>query len=115
MVRGTTGEDREMLLKDAKAVEEAGAFMVGLVLMNADIAKEISRVLKIPTSGIGAGPYCDGFSLVLYDLIGLTMGSSLPKHVKKYTNLRDIVADAVKQFIKEIKEGSFPDSEHSYK
>jgi len=111
-VRGTTAEDKEKLLKDVKAIEEAGAFMVGLVFMTAKIASEISQMLRIPTCGSGAGPYCDGSSLNVYDVIGLTLSEA--KHVKRYAKARDIIADAVKQFVREVKEGSFPDDKHSY-
>jgi 3-methyl-2-oxobutanoate hydroxymethyltransferase len=112
-IRGRTQEDKEKLLTDAKAVEEAGAFLVGLDGMTADIAGEISRALRIPTCGIGAGPHCDGCSLNIYDVIGLTVGFEA-KFVKRYVNVREIIFDAVKQFKKEVKEGSFPDEEHTY-
>lgn len=113
-VRGRTQEDREDLLKDAKAVEEAGAFLVGLDGMTVEAGKEITSMLKIPTCGIGAGPYCDVCSLNIYDMIGLTVGFE-PKFVKRYVNARDTIADAVKQFIKEVKDGTFPDDDHSYR
>ena len=70
-------------------------------------------MLKIPTTGIGAGKYCDGCSLNVYDIVGLSVGFK-PKFVKRYVNVREIIADAVKQFMKEVYEGSFPDEEHSY-
>ncbi len=111
--RGKTQEDRDMLLKDAKAVEEAGAFMVGLEGITVDTAREISQMLKVPTNGIGSGPYCDGSSLNVYDVIGLTVGFA-PKFVKTYVNARDTIINAVQQFVKEVKDGSFPDDEHSY-
>lgn len=113
-VRGTTPEDRDLLINDAKAIQEAGVFSVGLVRMDTNVAAEITRLLKIPTNGIGAGPFCDGFALVLYDLIGLTFGPSLPKHVKQYVNMRDIIRGALRQFTEEIATGTFPNEEHSY-
>ncbi|MFC1941830.1 3-methyl-2-oxobutanoate hydroxymethyltransferase [Chloroflexota bacterium] len=112
-VKGKSQEEREKLLKDAKAVEEAGAFMVGLEGITEDTAREISEMLKIPTTGIGAGRYCDGGSLNIYDIIGLTVGFK-PKFVKRYANVRDIITDAVKQFINEVEEGVYPDEEHTY-
>lgn len=112
-VTGRTPEDREKLLRDAKAVEEAGAFSVGLDCMTADIAAEISKSLKIPTNGVGAGPYCDGCGSNAYDIWGLTVGFHA-KFTKRYVNVRDIMSDAIRQFVKEVKEGSFPDDEHSY-
>lgn len=113
-VRGRTQEDKEKLIRDAKAVEEAGAFMVGLVFMTVEAAREITQMLKVPTSGIGSGPYCDGSSLNIYDIIGLSPAGFAAKFVKRYVNVREIIADAVKQFMKEVKDGSFPDEEHSY-
>ncbi|MFC1941832.1 3-methyl-2-oxobutanoate hydroxymethyltransferase [Chloroflexota bacterium] len=106
-VRDMTDADRVTLVDDAKALEEAGAFMIGLVRVDAEIAREITQTLKIPTSGIGSGPYCDGTSLLLYHLIGLISGD-LPSFVKKYANIRPVISDAVKQFIKESKDGTFP-------
>jgi len=113
-VRGRTPEDKEKLIRDAKAVEEAGAFMVGLVFMTVEAAQEITRMLKIPTNGIGAGPYCDGSSLNSYDILGLSPAGFSAKFVKRYINVREVIAGAVKQFMKEVKDGSFPDEEHSY-
>ena len=113
-VGGRTEEDRQRLLRDAKAVEEAGAFMVGIELMTVEIAREISQLLKVPTSGIASGPYCDGSSLNIYDVIGLSPPGFAPKFVKRYVNVRETIVDAVKQFMKEVKDGSFPDEEHSY-
>jgi 3-methyl-2-oxobutanoate hydroxymethyltransferase len=114
IVRGRTPEDREKLLKDAKALEEAGAFMVGLVFMTVDAAREITQALRIPTQGAGgSGPYCDSYGSNIYDISGLNVGFK-PKFVKRYASARDIIVDATKQFMKEVKEGSFPDDEHSY-
>ena len=112
-VRGRTQEDKEKLFKDAKAIEEAGAFFVGLESVTAELAREITQTLKIPTNGIGAGLHCDGQGLNLYDIIGLTVGFEA-KFVKRYINVRGLIADSVKQFVKEAKEGSFPDDDHCY-
>jgi 3-methyl-2-oxobutanoate hydroxymethyltransferase len=108
-VRGSTKEDREVILRDAKAIEEAGAFMLGLVMVYPDVAAEISRMLKIPTSGFGSGPNCDGSSQFLYEMIGLNSGPYTP-FAKQYANVRQVTIDATKQCIKEIKEGLFPAS-----
>lgn len=106
-VRGSTKEDRAVILRDAKAIEAAGAFMIGLVLVSADVAGEISKTLKIPTNGFGSGPDCDGSSILLYDMIGLN-SEPFASFAKQYANVRQIVIDATKQFIKEIKEGLSP-------
>jgi 3-methyl-2-oxobutanoate hydroxymethyltransferase len=79
-----------------------------------DLAKEITSQLKIPTIGIGAGPYCDGQVLVLHDILGLS-GDFRPKFVKKYVDLREIISEAVKSYISEVKNGEFPREEHSFK
>jgi 3-methyl-2-oxobutanoate hydroxymethyltransferase len=113
MVRGKTEEDRQSLIKDDKPVEEAGAFLVGLDGMTLEVGKEINELLKISTCEIGAGYYCDGCSLNVYDMIGLTLGFE-PKFVKRYVDVRDTIAGAVRQFVREVKEGIFPDDDHSY-
>ena len=112
-VKGREEGERKKLLNDAKAVEEAGAFCVGLEAIPVDLAKEITQALRIPTIGLGAGVYCDGQSLLIDDLTGLSEGFQ-PKFVKKYANVRQVICDAVRTFIREVKEASFPDDTHSY-
>lgn len=113
-IRGRTEEDRQELIKEAKAIEDAGAFLIGLVLMTVETGKDISQRLKIPTNGIGSGPYCDGNGLNLYDIISLTAGDFKPKFVKRYGNAKQVTSDAVMQYINEVKEMKFPDEEHWY-
>jgi 3-methyl-2-oxobutanoate hydroxymethyltransferase len=113
-VRGKTEEDKKRLLEDARSLEEAGICVLGLELMTTETAREITRMIKVPTNGIGAGPDCDGISLNIYDVLSITAGDFNPKFVKKYVNMKEITSHAVKQFIKEAKEGLFPDDEHSY-
>lgn len=105
---------REKLLEDAKAVEEAGAFAVVLECVPEEIAKEITETLSIPTIGIGAGRYCDGQVLVIHDLLGL-LGDFRPKFVKRYVDLRGIISKAVKEYIEEVKTGAFPTEEHIFR
>lgn len=107
------GEEREKLIEDAKAVEEAGAFAVVLEKIPSDLAKEISELLSIPTIGIGAGKYCDGQVLVFHDMVGL-FEEFKPKFVKRYAELGKLAREAVKQYIEEVKSEKFPDEEHSY-
>ena len=104
---------REKLLEDARAVEEAGAFAVVLECVPEEVAREITSELSIPTIGIGAGPHCDGQVLVIHDLLGL-LGDFRPRFVKRYVNLRPIISEAVKRYIEEVKEGLFPDEEHAF-
>jgi len=105
---------REKLLEDAKAIEEAGAFAIVLECIPEEIAKEITETLTIPTIGIGAGRYCDGQVLVIHDLLGL-LGDFRPKFVKRYVDLRSIISKAVKEFIEEVKTGAFPTEEHIFR
>lgn len=107
------GKDAEKLIQDALSVQEAGAFSIVLECVPRELAKEITQMLKIPTIGIGAGPECDGQVLVIYDLLGLS-GDFRPKFVKRYANLKEEIERAVKTYIKEVKEGSFPDDSHSF-
>jgi 3-methyl-2-oxobutanoate hydroxymethyltransferase len=101
-------------MEDAKILEEAGAFSLVLECIPEMLAQEISRSLSIPTIGIGAGIHCDGQVLVVNDMLGM-FEKFTPKHVKKYANLNLEIKTAVKKYIAEVKEGSFPDTEHSFK
>lgn len=105
--------DEERLLADALEVEAAGAFSVVLEGIPAAIAEKITKSLRIPTIGIGAGPDCDGQVLVLHDLLGL-FDRHVPKFVKQYTSLADATREAVSAYAGEVREGIFPDKEHSY-
>ncbi|RUM44084.1 MAG: 3-methyl-2-oxobutanoate hydroxymethyltransferase [Desulfurobacterium sp.] len=107
------GEERKRIIEDAKAVEEAGAFAVVLEKIPAELAKEITEMLRIPTIGIGAGKYCDGQVLVFQDMVGL-FEDFKPKFVKRYAELGKLAREAVERFIEEVKSGKFPDEEHSY-
>jgi len=107
------GKEAEGLIRDAKAVEEAGAFSVVLECVPRKLAKEITEMLTIPTIGIGAGPECDGQVLVIHDLLGLS-GGFRPKFVKQYLNMREQIDSAVKNYIEEVRGGAFPDDAHSF-
>lgn len=105
--------DAERLLNDALEVEAAGAFSVVLEGIPADIAARITRALKIPTIGIGAGPECDGQILVLHDLLGLN-DRHVPKFAKQYARLIDTATAAIRQYAGEVQNGTFPGKEHCY-
>jgi 3-methyl-2-oxobutanoate hydroxymethyltransferase len=94
--------DREALLIDAKAAEDAGAFGIVLECIPAELAAEITAALKIPTIGIGAGPHCDGQVLVTYDMLGLTSGA-VPKFVKQYANLGAEIDLAVRKYCADVR------------
>ncbi len=105
--------DEDRLLADALEVEAAGAFSVVLEGIPSDIAESITRKLKIPTIGIGAGPSCDGQILVIHDLLGLT-DRHVPRFVKQYAKLLDLARDAVQSYSQEVQSGRFPGKEHCY-
>jgi 3-methyl-2-oxobutanoate hydroxymethyltransferase len=112
-VQGRTEASRERVVRDARAVEAAGAFAVVLEGMPADLAAEISGSLSIPTIGIGAGPGCDGQVLVMHDMLGL--GDWTPSFVKQYANLGALAAQAARAFAEEVANGKFPADEHCYR
>jgi len=106
--------DREQLLIDAQAAANAGAFGMVLECIPAAIAAEITGMLSIPTIGIGAGNQCDGQVLVCNDLLGLTSGY-VPRFVKQYANLRTTIADALTRFRDEVRSGTFPEPEQTFR
>jgi 3-methyl-2-oxobutanoate hydroxymethyltransferase len=112
-VQGKKKEARDRIVRDALAVEECGAFSVVLEGIPLDLAEEITQRLSIPTIGIGAGAHCDGQVLVVHDMLGL-FDMYTPKFVKRYADLRAIMDDACKRFIAEVREGTFPDDDHSF-
>jgi 3-methyl-2-oxobutanoate hydroxymethyltransferase len=111
-VQGRGEEAAQQLLRDAKAVQDAGAFAVVLELVPAELAAEVTRTLHIPTVGIGAGSDTDAQVLVWTDMIGLTSGR-VPKFVKKYAALRDTMTTAARAFAEDVVGGTFPAEEHS--
>jgi 3-methyl-2-oxobutanoate hydroxymethyltransferase len=113
-IQGREKARREMVLRDASAVEEAGAFAVVLEGMPLDLAEEITKRLTIPTIGIGAGVHCDGQVLVIHDMLGL-FDDFTPRFVKRYADLKKTMTGAVKDFIGEVREQKFPMEEHSFK
>ena len=112
--RGKAPGQRERLIEDALAVEEAGAFAIVLEGIPSDLAAEITKRLSIPTIGIGAGPHCDGQILVLHDVLGLSDGFS-PKFAKRYADLWTAAREAVRAYADEVRDGSFPTPAHSFR
>jgi len=111
-VQGRGEETAQQLLRDAKSVQDAGAFAVVLELVPAELAAEVTRVLHIPTVGIGAGPRTDAQVLVWTDMLGLT-GGRVPRFVKKYADLRQVMGDAARAYAEDVVGGTFPLEEHS--
>jgi 3-methyl-2-oxobutanoate hydroxymethyltransferase len=112
-IQGRTADAAMKILEDALAIEDAGCFMLEFEAVPARIAKLISEQLTIPTIGIGAGVGCDGQILLCYDLLGVFTDFK-PKFTKRYAKLTEVAVAGIGQYIKEVKEGSFPDDEHSY-
>jgi 3-methyl-2-oxobutanoate hydroxymethyltransferase len=100
-------EDAEQLIADARALELAGVFAIVLESIPAEVARETTAALSIPTIGIGAGPHCDGQVLVSYDAFGLFDGP-VPPFVKQYANLGEQVVAAAKAYAEEVRDGRFP-------
>jgi 3-methyl-2-oxobutanoate hydroxymethyltransferase len=111
-VQGKTPEAAERLLRDAQALEQAGAFAVVLELVPAPLSKLITQKIGIPTIGIGAGPDCDGQVQVISDLLGL-FSDFVPRHAKQYAKLAGEIKTALADYVKEVKTGKFPTAEHS--
>jgi 3-methyl-2-oxobutanoate hydroxymethyltransferase len=105
--------DAERLLRDARAVEAAGAFSIVLEAIPRELAAQITRELRIPTIGIGAGPDCDGQVLVLHDLLGLSFGAPA-KFVRRYADVGAIIQRAAAEFCDDVRRGSFPSDAESY-
>ena len=111
-VQGKTQEAAMRLVKDACALEEAGAFGIVLETIPTPLAKLITKKVKVPTIGIGAGPFCDGQVQVVSDLLGL-FTDFVPKHAKQYAKLSDIIKQAVGDYINEVQAGTFPTDKQS--
>jgi 3-methyl-2-oxobutanoate hydroxymethyltransferase len=112
-VQGKDRKSAERLLDDARSLEEAGCCCIVVEGVPWQVAEEITAAVKIPTIGIGAGKYCDGQILVIHDMLGINE-DPLPKFVKRYENMGKRMKDAVTEYVREVKEGEFPEIEHSY-
>ena len=113
-VQGKSEEAAKRLLEEAKAVEEAGAFAVVLECVPAKLAEFISKQISIPTIGIGAGAGCDGQVLVYQDMLGM-YSDFVPKFVKQYAKVGEVMKKAFEEYIKEVKDGVFPEEKHTFK
>jgi 3-methyl-2-oxobutanoate hydroxymethyltransferase len=112
-VQGRTDEAVLRLLDHADALSKAGAFAIVLEAMPADVGKRITESVEIPTIGIGAGPHCDAQVLVINDLLGLGP-KPLAKLARAYADLRGEISRAASAFADDVRQGRFPDEEHSY-
>ncbi|WP_332666266.1 3-methyl-2-oxobutanoate hydroxymethyltransferase [Aeromicrobium sp.] len=107
------GDAAEQLIAEATALEEAGAFAIVMEMVPAPVAAEVTKALRIPTIGIGAGIDCDAQVLVWQDMMGLRTGKA-PRFVKRYADLHGIMLEAAKAYADEVANGAFPAAEHSF-
>jgi 3-methyl-2-oxobutanoate hydroxymethyltransferase len=112
-VQARDEESAKRIVEDAKRLEDAGAFSIVLELVPASVAARVTDAVSIPTIGIGAGASCSGQVLVLHDLLGLNEGFS-PKFLKRYAEMAAEVRDAISRFGDEVRDGSYPDDDHSF-
>lgn len=112
-IQGRNEEAAKKLIEDSIAVQEAGAFALVLECVPAKLAALITKKLSIPTIGIGAGNECDGQVLVYQDMLGM-FSDYVPKFVKQFANVGDIMKQAFKDYINEVSDQTFPDSSRSY-
>ncbi|RDD29996.1 3-methyl-2-oxobutanoate hydroxymethyltransferase [Prosthecochloris sp. ZM] len=112
-VRAREEQEAEELLRDAKLLEEAGAFALVLEKIPADLAAEVTASISIPTIGIGAGGACDGQVLVINDMLGLSTEFH-PRFVRRYAELDRVIFDAVSRYVDDVRGGTFPGEDESY-
>ena len=113
-VQGKRPEDAEQVVRDARALEEAGAYAIVLEAIPPDLAAEVTSAVSVPTIGIGAGAGCDGQVLVCYDLLGMDRGLS-PRFVKRFAEIGQAVVEATEAFVREVGDRTFPAAEHAFK
>ena len=111
--QGRTVESARMVIEDALAIEETGAQMLLIEAVPPEVAGFIARKLRIPVLSIGAGPGCDGQLLIVSDLIG-QFTAFTPKFVKQYANVAEVVTNALKAYVSDVRDGTFPTDEHCY-
>lgn len=113
VVQGKTGEAADLLLHDALALQEVGCSVLVLEAVPREVAEFVTQTLSMPTVGIGAGAGCDGQVLVWHDLIGLTPGPPL-RFVKRYADARTLLTGAARDYVEEVRSGTFPRAEHGW-
>jgi len=111
--QGRTADSARLVIDDALAVQEAGAHILLLEAVPPEVASFITKKLSIPVLSIGAGIHCDGQLLIVSDMIG-QFKAFTPKFVKKYAAVANVITDAMKEYVKEVKDGQFPMDEHCY-
>jgi len=112
-VRAKEDAEAEKLLNDARLLDEVGCFSIVMEKVPAQLAAEVTKTVKCPTIGIGAGNGCDGQVLVIADMLGMTQGFS-PRFLRRYADLNSIITDAVGNYVADVKSGDFPNESESY-
>ncbi|MFX1565542.1 MAG: 3-methyl-2-oxobutanoate hydroxymethyltransferase [Promethearchaeota archaeon] len=113
-VQGKTPEQADQIWRDSLELDKLGVFAIVLECVPEWLAKKITHDVRAPTIGIGAGKHCDGQVLVITELLGLASNDHVPKFVKQYTSLNNIIGQAVKEFMNEVRTGKYPDRHHTY-
>jgi 3-methyl-2-oxobutanoate hydroxymethyltransferase len=111
--QGRTAESAKLVIEDALAIQEAGGHMLLIEAVPPEVAGFITKKLKIPVLSIGAGAECDGQLLIVSDLIG-QFTAFTPKFVKKYANVAEVITNAMREYIEDVRTGAFPADEHCY-
>lgn len=111
--RGATPEEAKQILKDARILEEAGVFAIVLEKIPATLAAKVTKSVKVPTIGIGAGVHCDGQVLVVSDMLGL-YEEFRPRFVRRYANLAETIRSSVRSYVSDVKQLKFPGKDESY-
>lgn len=112
-VQGRDSEGADALIEDALALEDAGVYGIVLETIPADLARTATQRISVPTIGIGAGVHCDGQVLVFHDIFGINSGRKR-RHVRRYASVREVISDATRQFMDDVRSGSFPSEEESF-
>jgi len=112
-VRARAAEEQQALKRDMKLLEDAGCFSIVLEKIPWQLAKEVTAAAAVPTIGIGAGPWCDGQVLVAHDMLGLAKDFQ-PRFVRRYADLADVITNAAKSYVQDVRARSFPTLEESY-
>ncbi len=112
--QGRTADTAKLVVEDALAVQEAGAQMILLEAIPPEVGDYITKTLTIPVLSIGAGPHCDGQLLIVSDMIGQFQAFT-PKFVKKYSNVAEVVTNAMREYAEDVRQGKFPEEEHFYR
>lgn len=112
-VRATEQEEADELIKDAKALQDAGCFAIVLEKIPHTLAAKVTEALDVPTIGIGAGAQCDGQVLVVHDMLGLNKDFN-PRFVRRYADLHSVMTGAIQQYVSDVKDVSFPNEDEQY-